>query len=412
MFNKTKNQNKGITLIALVITIIVLLILAGISIAMLSGNNSILKQAGRAREETERTAEEEQRRIAAMTAITNIEKTTYNGVTIPAGFAPTKIVGETTVEEGLVITDSKRNEFVWVEVPKTADVYSDLNIENFTDENCLKIAKDLAIYSGSSLSNNPTSLSDHLPSVGEGIPDYTTAYKNMLKSVYLNGGFWIGRYETGIQGTENAIGSARDYGTDYTSEHSTTGHVAVIKANVQPYTWVRWGQAQSLAQGISSGNSTSSLLMGVQWDLVLKFLEKNGDTDSHDWGNYCDSVFSLKPGSHYVKSEGGLLSDTWKSYNEDEIGFVESGEKKSKSSGNGILCTTGANTTNNSKKNICDIAGNVYEWTIENTSDISNPCAVRGGRFSRTGSNFSASYRYIFYTSSSDYSIGFRVSLW
>ena len=42
--------NKGITLIALVITIIVLLILAGVSIAMLSGDNSILKQAQNARD--------------------------------------------------------------------------------------------------------------------------------------------------------------------------------------------------------------------------------------------------------------------------------------------------------------------------------------------------------------------------
>ncbi len=42
--------NKGITLIALVITIIVLLILAGVSIAMLSGDNSILKNAQAARD--------------------------------------------------------------------------------------------------------------------------------------------------------------------------------------------------------------------------------------------------------------------------------------------------------------------------------------------------------------------------
>ena len=42
-------NNKGITLIALVITIIVLLILAGVSIAMLTGNNGILTQAGNAK---------------------------------------------------------------------------------------------------------------------------------------------------------------------------------------------------------------------------------------------------------------------------------------------------------------------------------------------------------------------------
>ena len=47
-------NNKGITLIALVITIIVLLILAGVSIAMLTGQNGILNQAGRAGDETAR----------------------------------------------------------------------------------------------------------------------------------------------------------------------------------------------------------------------------------------------------------------------------------------------------------------------------------------------------------------------
>lgn len=44
--------NKGITLIALVITIIVLLILAGVSIAMLSGDNSILGNARKASDDT------------------------------------------------------------------------------------------------------------------------------------------------------------------------------------------------------------------------------------------------------------------------------------------------------------------------------------------------------------------------
>ena len=47
-------NNKGITLIALVITIIVLLILAGVSIAMLTGENGILTQATNARNETTR----------------------------------------------------------------------------------------------------------------------------------------------------------------------------------------------------------------------------------------------------------------------------------------------------------------------------------------------------------------------
>ena len=54
-----RKQMKGITLIALVITIIVLLILAGVSIAMLTGDNGILTQATNAKEQTEISSEKE-----------------------------------------------------------------------------------------------------------------------------------------------------------------------------------------------------------------------------------------------------------------------------------------------------------------------------------------------------------------
>ena len=58
------NKKKGITLIALVITIILLLILAGVSISMLSGDNSILTKAAEAKENTEKAAEDEQIKLA------------------------------------------------------------------------------------------------------------------------------------------------------------------------------------------------------------------------------------------------------------------------------------------------------------------------------------------------------------
>ena len=64
---KLKNT-KGITLIALVVTIIILLILAGVSIAMLTGNNGILTQGKRAKEETE-IAEEKEAISLAMNAL-------------------------------------------------------------------------------------------------------------------------------------------------------------------------------------------------------------------------------------------------------------------------------------------------------------------------------------------------------
>ena len=65
---KEKNNTKGITLIALVITIIVLLILAGVSIAMLTGQNGILTQAANAKATTANKSAEEKVKLAVMAA--------------------------------------------------------------------------------------------------------------------------------------------------------------------------------------------------------------------------------------------------------------------------------------------------------------------------------------------------------
>ena len=75
-----KNRQKGITLIALVVTIIILLILASISVATLNGDNSILKNAGNAKENSEISEETEIVQIATIQAMGNnkygnVEKT-------------------------------------------------------------------------------------------------------------------------------------------------------------------------------------------------------------------------------------------------------------------------------------------------------------------------------------------------
>ena len=79
-------NNKGITLIALVITIIVLLILAGVSIAMLTGNNGILTQATNAKDETERAeiAEKVNMAIQAAYAAAVEENTVSPNLTVQA----------------------------------------------------------------------------------------------------------------------------------------------------------------------------------------------------------------------------------------------------------------------------------------------------------------------------------------
>ena len=71
MLNKALKRNKGITLIALVVTIIVLLILAGISISMLTGQNGILNRAQEAKNKTEQAEKEEKEKLGDMEDILN-----------------------------------------------------------------------------------------------------------------------------------------------------------------------------------------------------------------------------------------------------------------------------------------------------------------------------------------------------
>ena len=68
MRNLIKNSNKGITLIALVLTIIVLLILAAVTISALTGENGIISNATDAKKQTERENDEEQIKLALIGA--------------------------------------------------------------------------------------------------------------------------------------------------------------------------------------------------------------------------------------------------------------------------------------------------------------------------------------------------------
>ena len=222
----------------------------------------------------------------------------------------------------------------------------------------------------------------------------------MLKSVYQNGGFWIGRYEAGIEINRTEVGEATV--------------TPVSKADQYPYTYVTRTQAHVLAQKVNSGNYTSSLMFGVQWDLVLKFLETKGvsqsdlRSNSTSWGNYRNSTFTLNRGKY---AQYNTLS-TWYNYNQALANCVQSSVKQSAiSSSNSILLTTGA-SDETKKMNIYDLAGNVWEWTLEYTSSTNGPCASRGGYYSINGSSYPASYRnFIGITTDSFSYYGFRLSL-
>ena len=443
-------NNKGITLVALVVTIVVLLILAGVSINLVLGDNGIITKAKEAQRKSAEASENDLKGMnglvsemeGALAGNGSTGSGSGNGGAGGSG-TDTKVPAEATAETapyfpdntftkkegkidtGLVIQDASGNEYVWVVVPRTTAVYkkTGLGKTTFTDTDYTNIETDLQNYT--STYRNGTSYSDTWAADTDNVgwltsDEYTELKNKMLKSVYLNGGFYVGRYEAGIDTT---TGTNRTSNTDKNSDGKYTmpSTVPVTKADAYPYTYVTRTQAQNLASKVNAGTKTSSLMFGVQWDLVLAFMSKDTDkitsTDvltknSTTIGNYMDSTFQLSQTGKYATMSNWRLSSTWNPSTTSTTNFVDSSRNKiaQSSPGNGILVTTGTSETNK-VMNIYDIAGNVYEWTLELTSYTGSPCADRGGYSGNPGSNYPAAYRSHSSTDNSSYYIGFRVSL-
>ena len=109
-------------------------------------------------------------------------------------------------------------------------------------------------------------------------------------------------------------------------------------------------------------------------------------SDSKNWGNYSNISFAIENGK-YTTSPG--TSDSFKDYTEPTSGYVENSTKLENK---GVLLTTGASSSQNMKMNIYDLAGNLYEWTLEKSTNPYGPCADRGGNYDTNGTN-TASYR-------------------
>jgi len=428
-------KNKGITLVALVVTIVVLLILAWVSINLVLGNNGIIAKA---KDAETKSAEARENDLKGMNSLIEQMESTLNGSgnggktepeTVP--YLPSDDFHydtSTSIDTGLVIKDANGNEYVWVVVPRTIAVYktTGLGKTTFTDADYTSIENDLKEYTKTY--RGSTSYSDTYTADDKNVGWFAdaTAYNNlknsMLKSVYENGGFYVGRYEAGIDTT---TGTNRTSNTDKNSDGKYTmpSTVPVTKADAYPYTYVTRTQAQNLASKVNAGTKTISLMFGVQWDLVLAFMSKDTTkvnqenlkeliSDSTTIGNYYNSTFQLSQTGQYAVYSNYSLSSTWNPSTKSTTNFVDSSRNKiaQSSNRNGILVTTGTSETNK-VMNIYDIAGNVDEWTLESPSSDINQCASRGGSYFDTGSNNPAALRVGSDSVLSINRIGFRVSL-
>ena len=480
---KTKS-NKGITLIALVITIIVLLILAAVTINALSGDNGILKRAKDAKEQTNEKNQEEMGKLddykstidqyadgtgggsgnggqggGSSTNFTNIDTAKSNPAeAVPAG----STVIEPDASKGIVIKDKNNNEWVWIEVPKdtafsgltidttgtlTEQNYTDIKNkliayattyregDNWTDEWYAEDGRTLVTASTSNLTETQKALTN---GCGLTYDEYKTAYQKMLKSVYTYGGFWIGRYEAGIEGSITDLTKARTGGTTGTtgpigptsydgtsvkvlklatvttqSDNTNTLPKAISQKDAIPYNWVTCSEAQSLAKEMTpNSNYTSSLMFGIQWDLVCKYLEVKGglsvpdiNEDSSSWGNYENAkIENITSGKYAIldKNTGNL--GEW-------IKITSAFTKSDSGDNSSALLSTGISEYTK-KMNIYNFASNEGEWTLEKTSYTHSPCALRGGSYDYSGSVFPAFSNSNYDTTGSDNDVGFRPALY
>ena len=437
---KEKNE-KAITLIALVITIIVLLILAGVTIAALSGDNGILTRAKEAKEKTEQAQKDEEKTLnnmENMLGIYNFENVNIMD-TNPAGTVPeNSIVIEADANKGIVIKDKNNNEWVWIEVPKTT-VFTGLTIDTtntLTEQNYTDIKNKLIAYAGvyrngsasqtrsdwtdewyakdgstlvtASTSNLTETQKALTNGCGLTYDEYKTTYQKMLKSVYTYGGFWIGRYEAGIEGSIDDVSKAR---TSYSTVTIGTSPKAINQKDAIPYNYVYCSEAQVLAKEMTPDSSyTSSLMFGIQWDLVCKFLEVKSDlttadinSNSTNWGNYNNAKIENIVSGKYAIYNGVSLGE-W-------ITISKLYTKQNSGNDYRTLLSTGI-TDYTKKMNIYDFAGNEWEWTLEKASNSYDSCAYRGGGYDLTGSDYPDSGRSSSSTTSSYSSVGFRSILY
>ena len=380
MKKEIKNkQEKGITLIALVVTIIIMLILAGVSIKLAIDNNGVIENAKEAKDQYEQAQANDESGLNDLSSELRRQLdanrnnnsgsggsvTKIDGVPIPEGYY---YVGGTKAK-GIVISDNVAdkeldkgkenvrrdlagNQWVWVPVETPSSLYTTVAAgQALAGSTGVKTTK----YTNSEIISGitrvlPGDTSSHrepdiLPSSNYGDTDdraktagfsslanmaetMKSDYEEMIASLEKYKGFYIGRYELTANGEKTGA----------------------TQTDVNWYTWYTlYKNCTTLAVGTKV---KTRMIWGLQWDATCNWLATSefDITDSSKWGNYKDNTAD----GHGTKQNTGFR-ENWKA------------------------------------NNIYDFAGNCDEFTQE-ASDTSGR-ASRGGDSDFSGSFSPASYR-------------------
>ena len=331
-----------------------------------------------------------------------------NTAIVPKGFQVSQSENMNMIKNGLVARDEKQNEWVWIEVPKT--IYTDSAylidgaVTPTSDEDYENIEKIMQNYSKTYKISGCKDewYSESIYGLTE--EQYNQKKKAMLKSIYNNGGFWIGRYEAGDEtATKNNITRTKTTGV--------TNDVGV-KADLIPYNFVTSQEAEKLSEKLAPEGKTSSLMFGIQWNLTCKFLEERTDltvadfkTDSKGWGNYKNNSITLLRGKYLTKP--GNSTCVWKTFSTDTENYIAS-SKTNENINYYVLLTAGASEYTK-RANIYDFSGNQWECTLEINS--SNICLCRGGSY-RDNGYWGLAGAGTSYSNSAHYALAFRPTIY
>ena len=435
-------KKNGISLIVLVITVIVMIILAGAIIVTLN-NSGIINKASEAVEKTNEATVNELAQTKWAEAYLKTDKSQealeeyvlrelekagvdideysikvttdgvrviksviaiVDGVPIPKGFVASSATGENKRDKGLVIyegsevvTDENveqakrsRNQYVWVPVDSTK---FDTTFVRKDYINTTSSVVDILGTTSKYWEVSPTT------ELNETNLKYMTKetlaeVQAMYASVKKYGGFYIARYETGID-TKRSY----DKGTsgeelpgikEGTKVYSVMGKI--------PYTHISWtwnnemnedanGAVEVARRMYPENNSnygvTSTLTYGVQWDRTVQWFidtevmtenQVNKTEGSTAYGNYSDHVIN----SQDELNKGALVWDYTASSSGTYVEKYSTTLTYPKAIGTYWILSTGALKVAN-VNNIYDMAGNMNEWTMEGRSTESR--TARGGTF-------------------------------
>lgn len=291
---------------------------------------------------------------------------------IPAGFKVSKLPTMNKINTGLVIQDATINEngiattnngnqYVWIKVPKSitenAGTYQEIEIA------LQQYVKDYRQDGYTDTWYDGCGIRD--------VNEYNNLKYKMLKSIKDNGGFYIARYEAGYK-VQNSDGTDKikisGANAETAEDIRNIYGQPVSKKNMYPYNFVNINQAYNLTYN-TANDYTTSIMFGLQWDLVCKFLEetksKNQNdikTNSTNFGNYSNTEFNV--------------------IDENVKGFTIQSQKyeviKDLIKTSDMLLTTGG-SKRNKVLNIYDLAGNGWELTLEHSNNSERKMSIRGG---------------------------------